>query len=161
MQWIKVTFAPEQYRLYAAQCADHRQIRPHFVATNKKGEVVFTDGENHIVGILTRHNPAKMLIVCGEWGKSGKSLTAGLGGKMKMNRPSGLAVVLSADGKDEYCLVADTENRYYKHHHNQLLLPSLATTTEFTATTILRLVTSTTTDHYYNLLTYNTTNTTP
>ena len=119
--WVKFTVAPEQYRLYAPGAANHNEIeRPHFVATNKKGDILFTDGEHHIVGMLTRHNPARMSIVCGQWGEKGVPSTPshgdGLGVKMKLHSPSGLAVLPSINGKEEYCLFADTDNRYVYMH---------------------------------------------
>ena len=46
LHWVKCTIAPEQYRLYSSHCANHHQIeRPHFLATTKCGDIIFSDGE--------------------------------------------------------------------------------------------------------------------
>ena len=109
---VKDTLLPEPYKTWSTRCENHDTLsRPTSVAFNTRGEGIFCDADGHVIGMFTRHWPAKVSIVAGTWGETGRARSGDvLGTEVKLHRPMQLAVLVVTPGKDERAFFGDLGN---------------------------------------------------
>lgn len=61
---VSATAIPDPYRFFTAEAKTHKVLsRPHFIACNANGELIWTDAGSHAVVMANRHNPPKCLSI--------------------------------------------------------------------------------------------------
>ena len=109
--YIKTQELPNCYRPWTALANNHDLLRrPHFVIANCRGDRIFTEVENHVIGMYTAHNPPKLKVICGIWNHPGKA-KQGMGVESQTTFPAQLALLPVKPGKEEYVYFADSGNR--------------------------------------------------
>ena len=129
-EYVKAQELPNCYRPWTALANNHNLLRrPHYLATNSRGDRFFTEVENHCIGMYNCHNPPKFKIICGIWNHPGKpqgqcnspsrcgSLACcvgkpkqGMGLESQMRFGGQLALLVIQPGKEEYMYFADVGN---------------------------------------------------
>ena len=109
-QYIKAQELPNCYRPWAALANNHDLLRrPHHIVCNSRGDRIFSEVENHFIGMHTCHNPPKFKVICGTWNHPGKA-KQGMGTESQAQLPGQIALLPITPGREEYVYFCDTGN---------------------------------------------------
>ena len=103
---------PEIHLGWHSHCKTHDLVRrPGCIAVNARGDAIISDLEGNVLVMVSRHLPAQVKVIAGKWGPPGRAAAVeGVGTRVRLSYPWGLAVYSIEPRKNEVCFAADAGN---------------------------------------------------